>query len=78
MLVRPLERLVWSGQANGAGGISGVSAWTLATGGDGLTVSAAEFLAGPPVDAAVDQVRAALDEGLARWTGFLVDAAEAR
>ncbi|EXG82616.1 SRPBCC family protein [Cryptosporangium arvum] len=78
VLARPFERLVWTGQVNGPGGISGVSAWTFTPGGDGLLVSAAESLAGPPAEAAAEQIQPALDEGLARWMRFLLNAAEAK
>lgn len=74
--VRPHERLVWSGHANGSDGILGVHVWNLAPGDGGLLVSTEESFAGPPVDADPDSVQAALDESLGTWLQRLKDTAE--
>ncbi|MFY1689143.1 SRPBCC family protein [Plantactinospora sp. WMMB782] len=74
--VRPYERLVWSGHANGSDGILGIHVWKLAPGDDGLVVSTEESFAGPPVDADPDSIQAALDESLVTWLQRLKDTAE--
>ncbi|MBW4703790.1 SRPBCC family protein [Micromonospora sp. RL09-050-HVF-A] len=75
--VRPYERLVWSGHANGPDGILGVHVWNLAPGDRGLIVSTEESFAGPPVDADPGPIQAALDESLVTWLQRLKDTAEA-
>jgi uncharacterized protein YndB with AHSA1/START domain len=74
--VRPHERLVWSGHANGSDGILGIHVWNLAPGDGGLLVSTEESFAGPPVDADPDSLQAALDESLGTWLQRLKDTAE--
>lgn len=62
--VEPLRRLEWGGPANG---ITAVHVWTFEPTDDGVLVSTEESWTGEPIEAAVQQMQAALDASLAQW-----------
>ncbi|MGW0751385.1 SRPBCC family protein [Streptomyces sp. NPDC002587] len=71
--VVPGERLVWGGPANG---IEGVHVWTFEETGGQVTVRTEESWSGAPVDAAVTELRQALDDSLTTWLASLKARAE--
>lgn len=62
--VDPPHRIEWGGPANG---ITAVHVWTMEETDDGVLVSTQESWEGAPIEAAVDQMQAALDGSLAQW-----------
>ena len=71
----PPRHIEWGGPANG---IVAVHVWELEDTGSGVRVRTEESWEGPPIDAAVAPMQAALDASLAEWLRRLKDRAEAR
>ncbi|MFD5419097.1 SRPBCC family protein [Streptomyces sp. NPDC127069] len=69
----PGARIVWGGPASG---IDGVHVWTFEQVGDRVTVRTEESWSGAPVDAATDQLGAALRTSLEDWLTCLKNRAE--
>ncbi|ARE73199.1 MULTISPECIES: SRPBCC family protein [unclassified Streptomyces] len=71
--VVPGERVVWGGPA---GGIDGVHVWTFERAGSRVRVRTEESWSGAPVDAAADELKAALHDSLTAWLSGLKARAE--
>ncbi|ARF81851.1 SRPBCC family protein [Kitasatospora aureofaciens] len=69
----PGARIVWGGPAHG---IEGVHVWTFEQSGDRVVVRTEESWSGAPVDAATDQLAAALRTSLEDWLTCLKNRAE--
>ncbi|WP_327683721.1 SRPBCC family protein [Streptomyces sp. NBC_00467] len=67
------RRIVWGGTVQG---IVGIHAWTFEQAGDQVVVRTEESWSGEPVDAATDELGAALKASLESWLGFLKSRAE--
>ncbi|KOU21724.1 SRPBCC family protein [Streptomyces sp. WM6368] len=69
----PGQRIVWGGTVDG---IVGIHVWTFEESGAGVTVRTEESWSGDPVDAAVDELTAALRASLQSWLDGLKARAE--
>ncbi|WP_432128753.1 SRPBCC family protein [Streptomyces sp. bgisy082] len=69
----PMRRIVWGGTAEG---IVGIHAWTFEQTDAGVLVRTEESWSGAPVDAATDELAAALKASLESWLGDLKAHAE--
>ncbi|MER6303709.1 SRPBCC family protein [Kitasatospora sp. NPDC001539] len=71
--VVPRARIVWGGPA---GGIEGVHVWAFEHAGDRVVVRTEESWSGAPVDAATEELAAALRTSLEDWLTCLKNRAE--
>lgn len=71
--IEPLGRIEWGGPGNG---ITAVHVWTFVQTAVGVLVKTEESWEGEPIDAAIEQMQAALDDSLSQWLRNLKDRAE--
>lgn len=72
-VMEPFGRIEWGGPANG---ITAIHVWSFDETSSGVLVETEESWEGAPVDAATEQMQAALDDSLAQWLRNLKAKAE--